>query len=352
MTLLPVPASTEPPPPQLRTVLSRPTIDDVAAAAGVSRATVSRALSGGHRVSTSAMAAIQQAVQRTGYVVNRHARNLASHRPQSVTFILCEPQQRLVEDPNFNVLLSGCSQALARHDLALTVAVAGGTDVRAWLRRHIVGGQVDGALVVSAHANNPIADELRASDIPVVVYGAPAVDTDRRLAYVAADDRGGARQIVRHLRERGRRTIATIAGPPGTTCGVQRLAGWRDVLGPAAEERLVATGDYTCAGGQAAMAQLLDQAPDLDAVFASADLMAAGALVTLSRAGRRVPADVAVAGFEDAAVATAVWPPLTTVRRPLPRISTEMVRLLLDQLDGRPPAAVTLPTELVTRDST
>jgi DNA-binding LacI/PurR family transcriptional regulator len=133
---------------------------------------------------------------------------------------------------------------------------------------------------------------------------------------------------------------------------VQRLAGYRAVLGEEAEDRLVVTSEaYTRAAGEAAMERLLASAPDLDAVFVASDLMAAGALAALRRAGRRVPEDVAVGGFDDSAVATTVEPSLTTIRQPLPRISREMVRLLLDLIDGEPPAAVTLPTELVVRDS-
>ena len=322
-------------------------MDDVAARAGVSRATVSRAFNGGHLVSTRAIEAIDRAVAETGYIVNQHARSLASHRSGSVVFILGEPQQRLTEDPNFNLLLTGCTQALADRDLTLTLAVSDAADVR----RYVTGGQVDGALVVSAHAGNPIIDQLRAYDVPLVVYGVP-VGHQADVVYVTADDRAGARQMVRHLHDTGRRTIATIAGPPDTTCGIQRLAGWRDTLGRRARQRLIARGDFTCAGGQAAMTQLLRTAPDLDAVFVASDLMAAGAIAVLRRSGRKVPDDVAVGGFEDSAVATTVEPALTTVRRPLSRMSAEMVRLLLDLIEGRPAMSVTLPTDLIIRDST
>jgi DNA-binding LacI/PurR family transcriptional regulator len=99
------------------------------------------------------------------------------------------------------------------------------------------------------------------------------------------------------------------------------------------------------------MTALLGRAPDLDAVFVASDVMAIGALATLRRAGRRVPEDVAVAGFDDSSAAVAARPALTTIRQPWRRISAEMVRLLLAALDGEPPAAVILPTELVRRES-
>jgi DNA-binding LacI/PurR family transcriptional regulator len=177
------------------------------------------------------------------------------------------------------------------------------------------------------------------------------MDHERDLAFVAADDRDGARQMVRYLVKQGRQRIGMITGPLDTPGGVDRLAGYLDVLGDAERDRLVVTGDYVRDSGEAAMVRLLAQAPDIDAVFVASDLMAAGALTALNRAGRRVPEDVAVGGFDDSSVATVVQPTLTTIRQPMARISAEMVRLLMDLVAGRSPAAVILPTELVRRES-
>ncbi|WP_432825153.1 LacI family DNA-binding transcriptional regulator [Dactylosporangium sp. CA-092794] len=327
----------------------RPTINDVAAAAGVSRGTVSRVLNGGHDVSDAAQEAVERAMRKTGYVVNQHARSLVTQRSQSVAFILSEPQEKLFEDPNFNVLLHSCTQALAKHDITLLLTLAGTLEDRKRLGRYLTGGHVDGALLVSTHSGNPLIPELLARGLPVVACGKP-LGYERQAAYVAADDRDGAKQMVGYLRSTGRRRIATITGPLDTSGGVERLAGYRDAYGDAAPE-LIAHGDYTRAGGEQAMGQLLARAPDLDAVFVASDLMAAGALTALARAGRRVPADVAVGGFDDSQIATTTTPPLTTVRQSYPRIGAEMVRLLLSLIDGESPAAVIIPTELVVRES-
>jgi len=230
------------------------------------------------------------------------------------------------------------------------LAIAGDQAERERVGRFVATGHVDGALLVSAHAGSSLVDELGALEVPVVACGKP-LGHDRRLAYVAADDRDGARRMVRHLRDRGRRAIGTITGPLDMPGGVDRLAGYREVLAGEADERLVVEGDYTQAGGEAAMEHLLRRAPDLDAVFVASDLMAAGALAALRRSGRRVPEDVAVGGFDDSRIAMTSQPPLTTIRQPLERISREMVRLLLDLIAGQPPAAVILPTELVVRES-
>ncbi len=327
----------------------RPTINDVAAAAGVSRGTVSRVLNGGRDVSDTAQEAVERAMRKTGYVVNQHARSLVTQRSQSVAFILSEPQDRLFEDPNFNVLLHGCTQALARHDITLLLTLAGTREDRKRVGRYLTAGHVDGALLVSSHSGNPLLPELLGRGLPVVACGKP-LGYERQVAYVAADDRDGAAQMVGYLRSTGRRRIATITGPLDTSGGLERLAGYKETVGEV-DPALIVHGDYTRAAGEAAMEQLLAQAPDLDAVFVASDLMAAGALTVLHRAGRRVPQDVAVGGFDDSHIATGTHPNLTTIRQPYPRISTEMVRLLLSMIDGDTPSAVIVPTELVVRES-
>ncbi|MER5795616.1 LacI family DNA-binding transcriptional regulator [Streptomyces sp. NPDC001980] len=331
-----------------------PTIHDVAREAGVSRGTVSRVLNGGHYVSPAAAEAVNDAIRRTGYVVNRHARSLITGRSDSVGFLLTEPQERFFEDPNFNVLLSGCTQALASHDIPVLLMLAGTKDERRRITRYITAGHVDGVLLVSSHSGDPVAQELREAGVPLVACGKP-IGLGSKVSYVAADDRDGARDMVRHLLDVGRRRIGMITGPLDTPGGVERLAGYKEVLteaGIAVDEALVVPGDYSKASGEAGAERLLAQAPDLDAVFVASDLMAQGVLAVLQRAGRRVPDDIAVGGFDDSPAATAVTPQLTTIRQPWDRISTEMVRVLLAQIGGEDPAAVILPTELVRREST
>jgi DNA-binding LacI/PurR family transcriptional regulator len=206
-------------------------------------------------------------------------------------------------------------------------------------------------MLISSHENEPLIGELLEREVPTVACGIPLGYADR-VTSVSVDEVGGARTMVRHLRSRGRVRIGIITGPLDTPGGRYRLEGYRQELGEAFDERLVAHGDYSAASGSAAMAELLSRVPDLDAVFAASDLMASGALVTLRKAGRKVPDDVAVAGFDDSGLAATLDPPLTTMHQPFDRISTEMVTLLLDLVDGAPHRSVTLPAELVVREST
>jgi DNA-binding LacI/PurR family transcriptional regulator len=187
-----------------------------------------------------------------------------------------------------------------------------------------------------------------------VLVGRPAGTAP--VSYVDADNRGGARKAVDHLVARGRRTIATISGPLDMGVGLDRLDGYRDGLAAAGLEEagdLVEAGDFTEEGGAAAMGRLLARPGDpVDAVFAASDLMAAGALRALRAAGRRVPEDVAVVGFEDSAVARYAQPPLTTVRQPIEEMGRQATRLLLAQVAGEAGGMhLILDTELVVRAS-
>lgn len=331
----------------------RPTIEDVAAAAGVSRGTVSRVLNGGVNVSPTALAAVNKAIKQTGYVVNTHARSLVTQRSGSIAFILSEPQEKFFEDPNFQVLLRGCTQALAAHDMPLLLSIADSEQDLDRVVRFISGGHIDGALLVSTHAGNPVVGRLASLGIPTVACGLP-IGYEQELAYVAVNEAEGARTATTHLAGLGRRRIATVTGPLDLPGGRDRQAGYREALERAGlpfDERLVAHGDYTRESGESAMEELLGRAPDLDAVFVASDLMALGALEALGRAGRSVPGDVALVGFDDSPSAVSARPALTTVRQPWKRICEEMVRLLLALLDGQEPAAVILPGQLVVRET-
>ena len=335
------------PPPVKR----RPTIDDVAAAAGVSRGTVSRVLNGGHWVSPDALTAVNAAIRKTGYRVNPHARSLATSRANSVAFLLTESHDRLFEDPNFAVLMRGASKALSVHDISLVLIMAGNEDEQRRATEFITAGHVDGVLLVSSHSSRRgLISEIVAAGIPAIACGVP-LGFEKKMGYVAADDYDGAREMVHYLAGLGRTRIATIAGPEDTSGGMRRYEAYVDELGDAFDESLVSRGDYSRASGALAMTELLERHPDLDAVFAANDVMAAGALDVLLASGRRVPDDVAVCGFDDAPVATTTTPRLTTMHQPFERISEEMVRLLLQVIDGERPAAIVLPTDLVVRDS-
>ncbi|GAA3196329.1 substrate-binding domain-containing protein [Actinocorallia longicatena] len=184
----------------------------------------------------------------------------------------------------------------------------------------------------------------------MVVSGRPLTPSD--LPYVDTDNAGGAELAVRHLLSLGRRRIATIAGPQDMVAGIDRLAGYRRALNDSDLRSLITTGDFTRDSGLDAMRQLLRDDPEIDAVFAASDLMALGALQALRAAGRRVPEDVAVIGFDDAPAAACSEPPLSTVRQPIAAMGREPARMVLRLSAGEPvESPVVFPTELVLRDT-
>lgn len=316
----------------------------------MSRGTVSRVINGGHWVSAQAHAKVTAAIDATGYRPNQAARSLASGRAGSVGFLLTEPQQLLFSDPNFAVLLREAARALAQRDMPLVLMMAATPEERRRITRYLDAGHVDGVLLISPHRGDPLIRMLADHKVPAVCCGKPP-SRDARLSYVTTDDFQGGLDMTDYLLQRGYRHIAMIAGPPDTSGGVDRLAGYQAALGGAADPLLVAVGDYSHESGAKAMAELLDRRTAIDAVFAASDLMAAGALDVLHTRRLSVPRDIAVAGFDDSGLAATLRPPLTTMHQPFDRIADEMVRLLLDLLDGAPPTGTFVTASLTQRDS-
>jgi len=331
-------------------VRRKPTIRDVAAVAGVSRGTVSRVINGGHWVSPDARTAVEDAIRSTGFTTNHAARSLATGRAGSLAFLLTEPQHLLFDDPTFALLLRGAAEALTQRSMTLVLLVAGTEAERANVEHFVRAGHVDGVLLISSHESDPLLDRLVAAGVPTVSCGLP-LGHQGEISTVSVDETGSARTITRYLLEKGHRRIATIAGPRDTPGGKYRLVGFREELGDAFDPALVEEGDYSQESGAVAMARLLERAPDLEAVFAASDMMAAGAIQTLRKAGKRVPEDIAVAGFDDSGLAATHEPPLTTMRQPWEQISESMVQLLLDVIGGAPQREIVLPTTLVPRAS-
>jgi DNA-binding LacI/PurR family transcriptional regulator len=328
----------------------KPTIRDVAAVAGVSHGTVSRVINGGHWVSPEARAAVDAAIRETGYTANHAARMLATGRANSLAFLLTEPQHLLFADPTFALLLRGATEALAERSMTLVLLIADTADEQTNVERYVRAGHVDGVLLVSSHESDSLLASLVAAGVPTVCTGIPLGEA-ASVPNVSVDEVGSARLMTRYLLDKGHRRIALITGPNDTPGGRFRLVGFREEMGALFDPDLVEQGSYEQASGDAAMTRLLERAPDIDAVFAASDVMAVGAIAALRRAGKRVPDDIAVAGFDDSGLAEIHDPPLTTVRQPWAEISSTMVDMVLDVISGRARDAVVLPTSLVVRET-
>ncbi|MDX3310718.1 LacI family DNA-binding transcriptional regulator [Streptomyces sp. NPDC054884] len=338
------------------THVRRPTLEDVARQSGVSRSTVSRVINGQTPVRAEVVDRVRRVVTELGYIPNQAARQLVTHRTGTIAVVAAQPENRLFLDPFFDLLLRGVRRELALHGAQAVLLFVDEPDDYPRVADYLGGGHVDGAILFSLRPGDRLHEMTARLGLPAVFGGRPLLhdgDTVRSHAYVDGDNRGGACLAVRHLTALGRERIATVAGPfDQETSAADRLAGYHDVL-PHAPATLVERADYTRQGGADAMAALLDRHPDLDAVFVASDLMAAGALTTLRERGRRVPADVAVVGFDDlTAIAEATDPPLTTVHQDVPGMGALLARLLIRGQAGapRPPSAI-VPTRLVRRAS-
>lgn len=328
--------------------MRRPTLEAVAARAGVSRATVSRVVNGAANVKPHLRTAVMRAVEELGYIPNSAARSLVTRRTDSIALVVSEPPSRVFsDDPFFSAVIRAVSQELETADRQVILMLASSAAGHARVERYVAGGHVDGVILLSMHGADPLPASLGRSRVPMVSHGRPVASLP--VPYCDCDNRGGARAAVEHLISRGRRRIATIAGPPDMTAAQDRLDGYREAVAAAGGRSIVAMGDFTRESGATAMRQLLADEPEIDAVFAASDLMAVGALGALRAAGRRVPDDVAVAGFDDIALARFSEPPLTTVRQPVAEVAACIVRMLLSSESPSDP--VVLSTELIVRES-
>lgn len=331
-----------------------PTLDEVGVLAGVSRATVSRVINGSPRVSAQARSAVEQAVAALRYAPNRMARSLVTRRTDSIALVLSEPHTQVFSDPFFASIVRGVSDALADDDLTLVLLTAQDAREQAKVGRYAHEGHVDGVILMSLHREDTLPRLLNDAGVPLVLCGRPF--GGQPLAFVDADNRGGGADATRFLLAQGRRRIATVTGPLDMIAGIDRFEGYRTAMtetGRRVDPEFFAHGDFSEAGGARATVRLLDSAPDLDAVFVASDPMALGALRALRAAGRRVPDDVAVIGFDDAAVAATADPPLTTMAQPLAEMTPLLVDLLTRQIAGvsEPAESRVCPTRLVRRSS-
>ncbi len=326
----------------------------MAARAGVSRATASRALRGATNVSDLARARVAAAARALSYEPNRAARSLVTGRSDSVAFVIDETEERMFADPFFLGVLRAAHEAVADAGIQLVVSLISRPEDRDRFVSYAAGGHVDGALLVSLHGRNDLPRQLEAAGVPVVLSGRPPGGAEG-LHFVDVDNLEGGRVATAHLVGRGRAVVATVTGPLDMSVGRDRLEGYRTALaeaGRTVDERLVVEAEFTMAGGYDAMAGLLQRRPDVDALFAASDLQAMGAIRAVRAAGRRVPDDVAVVGFDDIPAAAEHDPPLTTVRQPITALGTAMTRQLLDRIAGvEREAATVLPVELVVRGS-
>lgn len=325
------------------------TLADVARVAGVSRATASRALNGRDGVRPDVRDRTKLVAESLGYRPNRAARNLAKGRSSVVGVVITSDELEL--DPYGASLLHAVARAAEAVDHSMMLLLAS-SKPGAQVTHNMRDGLIDGLIVSSVAAGLPWVQGLLESSLAAVMVGqhpsrpsVPTVDTENRESSARA---------VEHLFEQGCERVATITGPLDRVDASQRLAGYRDAHARAnkpIDESLVISGDFTVKSGQIAATEFLfDQSPD--GLFACNDGMALGAMSALERAGRSIPSDIAVVGFDGISAAERLGVSLTTLRQPFADLGKAALAELLALMDGEESAnLLLLPPELIVGES-
>jgi LacI family transcriptional regulator len=312
------------------------TIRDVARRAEVSVASVSRALNGLNNVRGETRERIVAAAKELGYVPHAGARSLSLARTRAIGVVLPD-----LHGEFFSECVRGMDREASRRGYLLLLSNMHDDSEQAAVALRAMRGRVDGLLVMAPHIPLESLERALPAALPAVLINAPGEVTSR--PSLRLDNRAGAQAMVRHLLANGYRHIVHIAGPEGNVDARERLQGFRDALAELAPDmpmRIIA-GDFNEETGEAAAHDILKSGEPCDAVFAANDMMAIGCLHTLRQAGKRVPEDIAVAGFDD--VPLARYLALTTIEVRIAEIGARAVSRLIDMLEGKGPGA---PIEL------
>lgn len=333
---------------------------EIARKAGVSVATVSRVVNDVDRqkVSSETRERVLSIARSMDYRPNPQAVALVTGRPPNVLGLYLPYQSHVFDSFYFTEIIRGAADAANHRGMSIALYMPSRDDTRD-VPRDVLGGRrsVAGLLLIGARLRDPLIARCRKAGGPFILVNNAAPEPD--VSSVDCDNVAGARSAVRHLLSLGHRRIALIAGPADSSNACDRRAGYEAALrdaGIPVDPRLIAPGDFVEAGGRAAMEALLALPDPPTAVFAANDVMALGALAALRAAGRRVPDDVAVVGFDDIPIARYVEPRLTTVRQPIYDVGRRAAERVLDQAGAAPDAAPAserevLGTELVIRES-
>ncbi|WP_029135548.1 LacI family DNA-binding transcriptional regulator [Nakamurella lactea] len=328
----------------------RITIADVAARAGVSKTTVSRVLNSKGELDQVTASRVRQVIEELGYVPSSGAVGLARGRTDVVGVLIPS-----LTWPWMGEMLQGVIDAVeaAGRGVMLFTCNQGDASMRRFASQ-VSARSFDGLVVIEPEGTTDYIAGLHANGLPVVMID----DRARQPGFpsVATTNYAGAASAARHLFGSGRRRPLVIRGSEQFGCTVERLQGFADVYtgeGLSVEPELVLDGEFTLAGGVRAVEQVVADRLPFDAVFAHNDLSAAGAIRALLAAGRRIPDDVAVVGFDDVPLAEVTVPTLSSVHQPLREMGEAAAQMLMSFVNGTtvPHSRHVIPTTLIIRES-
>lgn len=346
-------ASKKTPPKATSAAHKRMQMTDLAKLAGVSTSTVSRALSGSVLINPETRERIQTLARQFNYTVNSVATNLRSGVKRTIAVVVpYEPESRQsFADPFLHGIIGSLADALTErgYEMLLSRIEAGRIDAAAAL---VDGGRAAGLIMIGQGRHHEQLNAMAARGLPMVVWGARLAQQNYPI--VGGDNVLGGRLIAEHLLAQGRRRMVFL-GDAGLPEVAERHRGFAQVLRKAGVpllKRQQASASFLADSGRRMMLALIDAYPELDAVFASSDLLAMAAIGALRERGRGIPSDVAVVGYDDVELAAYFNPPITTVRQPIHEAGVLLVETLISRLEGQPePEPTPLETRLIVRES-
>ncbi|MBW3081621.1 LacI family DNA-binding transcriptional regulator [Bifidobacterium saguinibicoloris] len=331
----------------------RATMADVAAAAGVTKTTVSRYLNKHGYVSKTTANRIAKAMKDLDFTPNRMARSLARQHTNIIIYVIHGDLMSVALDPGLNTHYAAAGAELARHGYQILSMTVNDDIAIRQLQRMLDEGFADGYLFSPNHDDDPILSLFAGSNVPMVTAGDWAMNAPSIRA-VNSDNHTAMRTLTEHMLHRGHRRILYISGPTDNSFSQDRIGGFLETMHAAdAESHVLHAAGWRAEDGLALWPQVEPLLSGIDAVIATNDVMAAGLIQRIQSTGFAVPGDIAVAGFDNTAIASANSPSITTIDQHLDRHGTVMADTLLSLIEGNPPADGTIyvPTELVVRES-
>lgn len=320
------------------------TLDDVARAAGVSRSTASRVLAGYGPASPAARDRVRAAADRLGYAPDQVARALVTGAGYRLVVAVAGASPAVLDDPYVDRVVRSAAETGAPYDVGVSLVWLPVDDPAPLLRRLAEDRGVRGLIVANTtdavFAAMPPALAGRVASIGVGSRDVPSFDVDNG---------GATTAMIHHMYATGRRRVAMVTGPRWMPCTQRPIDAYRAAAAEVGLPVRLVPGDFTAASGRAAVERILDRWPDTDAVFATSDAMALGAIAVLRGRGLDVPGDVAVAGFDDIPFAALSLPSLTTATHPVERIAAGAASAVLT--GARVPPVTAYPSHVVTRET-
>jgi DNA-binding LacI/PurR family transcriptional regulator len=328
------------------------TIADIARLAGVSKSTVSRALNDSPLIGEETKERIRAIARQYDFQINAPARRLSLKQSRTIAFVTHAYHKEFSVADLFGLeIMGGVSSGLHANGYDMLVIHVDPHDTK-WAHQYLDTGRVDGFILMTSTRKQNHIRMLLEMGAPFIVWGIPL--PNQSYPSVTGDNFNGGKLATEHLIGAGRERIAFLGGPAEELEVQQRYQGYKSALekaGKSIDPVLIAYGDFSNTSGAAAMNNLLEQAPDLDAVFVNSDLMAIAAMDVIREQGRRVPEDIAVVGYDDLSIAEYSNPPLTTIRQNIPMAGKILAQNLIQYLQSGIVTNVSVPVELIVRKS-